>query len=79
MKKKLPTIKCPTCSGIITREDLKYSQKGETTYNVHFDKKGNPEYEQDEFFNEEGGKYYHADCGGNWIDYDNLKKLGVKC
>ena len=77
MTKKLPTIKCPSCGMDITRDDLKYCQTGTMFYKVWFDKKGEPNYEEDEFDNGENGEFFHADCGGESIDYKDLKKLKV--
>lgn len=79
MTKKLPTIKCPECGKKITRDDLKYAQHGEMIYDVSFDEKGEPFYEDDEFTTSGGGEFYHAECGGQQIEYDDLEKLGVNC
>ena len=74
----METIKCPTCGKKITRDDLHYSQKGTTFYNLVFDKNGEVEYQQEEFEATDEGEFYHGDCGGEALTVEQLKKLGVK-
>ena len=78
MTKKLLTIKCPTCGAKITKDDLGYAQQGTQFYKVSFDKNGEPDYETDEFVADDGGEFYHSDCGGRGIDNDDVRSLGVK-
>jgi hypothetical protein len=76
--KKLPTIKCPTCGKEITREDLAYSQTGEMIYKLTFTEDNEPLYEQDEFFAENSGEFFHEDCGGEALTSEELEKLGIR-
>jgi DNA-directed RNA polymerase subunit RPC12/RpoP len=67
---------CPHCKEILEVGTLKYSQQGDLTYMVALNNDGSLDFERDEFFSDDTGEFYCANCGRSLFGYD--EKLAEK-